>query len=1007
MEKSLKKFLSVAVIAAIAVLGTGCNNNKQSVVSTKSTSTSTSVSTSTSTADNTTWYVTYKGKDYTKDDSFTVYINETVAILAPHYVEDSTGTFTYASSDPSVVTISDKGLLAPIKTGTANVTVTESVGNTKIVFAVTVSNPDLATGGASYAKGTYEERTQILGTLEKYAVDNYLTGLTMFSNGGYVAYNSRYTPKPKEYVTGYGWGTLREGTLDGELPHPITGLDSTYYTIGTTSLPAHANAMDASGSDVSDLAGNIQNSFFSTRLNEESNGYEWYPSLAIDSEKRPVPITVADNGTETVSTDSVPYGTTWRIHVKTGDVKYRTGASASSSDSKIQAAAAYDGTSVKLEDYLTPLKIMLTNYNGMYRGAELTTGTAGFANSAAYYNGTTTNPNNGNLWDETLWEKTAGKSIKTGTDSTGDYIQFELLYPCTQFYAMYYLSSQLYSPLPADFIKIWGAKNFGKFMTGYTPAETTLSTGPYYIEKYTANDALVLKKNASYFHQSDTLASGKTRSVYNIPGVNYKWTGVNTNVKNWFESGSVDSYAPNKDDIAASGDFNTDTGTTSSGISWKRFKTKGDANFKLNVNACTEDEWKYRFGTSGKIFSHASNKYWDVKPYMSNIHFLNFLSFSLDRQSICEARGMTPTQEYLSDNYLIDPESGVSYNSTDTHKAVLADRYNETYGYNPTYAKSELDKVMDDVIVPMGAAGKLNATSSGAGAGTSNNPWKVPIHMAWMNTTDSEDYSDVFDGIKKAFNEEIAETYGGGYTLDIVLDSVSSDYQQVYTNMEHGDFDLGFGAISGNDLDPLSFLEVLKSNNSSSFTLNWGPDTSEVSDNIVYDGKKWSYDSLWQAGTSAVALANDGSIAGVRNTSSKIAITGSSDFYESKNATDQSVTYQISFKSLIEAGASQDMSISIYAGTASNAMENINTLALIGATAANNYVTTVTLPKKLNSYDVTTTTTDSSGNTTSTTTTNNCNVATMKVYYYITINGVKSQMTSTISLPTYYGITNA
>ena len=65
--------------------------------------------------------------------------------------------------------------------------------------------------------------------------------------------------------------------------------------------------------------------------------------------------------------------------------------------------------------------------------------------------------------------------------------------------------------------------------------------------------------------------------------------------------------------------------------------------------------------------------------------------------------------------------------------------------------------------------------------------------------------------------------------------------------MMKGQFDIGFGSISGNTYDPLNFLEVLKSDNSSGFTLNWGTDTNEVTDKLIYDNKFWSFDALWTA----------------------------------------------------------------------------------------------------------------------------------------------------------------
>ena len=64
-----------------------------------------------------------------------------------------------------------------------------------------------------------------------------------------------------------------------------------------------------------------------------------------------------------------------------------------------------------------------------------------------------------------------------------------------------------------------------------------------------------------------------------------------------------------------------------------------------------------------------------------------------------------------------------------------------------------------------------------------------------------------------------------------------------------GQFDLGFGSVSGNSYNPLNFLEVLKSDNSSGFTLNWGIDTNEINvkNSISYKDKAWSFDALWTA----------------------------------------------------------------------------------------------------------------------------------------------------------------
>ena len=119
----------------------------------------------------------------------------------------------------------------------------------------------------------------------------------------------------------------------------------------------------------------------------------------------------------------------------------------------------------------------------------------------------------------------------------------------------------------------------------------------------------------------------------------------------------------------------------------------------------------------------------------------------------------------------------------------------------------------------------------------------ITIEIAWQTTSQFANYGDpIIQMWEEAFNA-VGEAYG--LTLDVTnwAGAVWSDVY--YSKMMVGQFDIGFGSISGNALNPLNFLEVLKSDNSSGFTLNWGADTSVV--NLEYNGVLWSFDSLWQA----------------------------------------------------------------------------------------------------------------------------------------------------------------
>ena len=129
-----------------------------------------------------------------------------------------------------------------------------------------------------------------------------------------------------------------------------------------------------------------------------------------------------------------------------------------------------------------------------------------------------------------------------------------------------------------------------------------------------------------------------------------------------------------------------------------------------------------------------------------------------------------------------------------------------------------------------------------------------------MNTTDPREYgNDIIGYWNTAFQRTNA--YRQGFRINFTQDEGNSDYQVVYDTMRSGMFDLGFGSISGMTSDPLGFMEVLKSDNSSGFTLNYGMDTAvidEAANNaIIYDGKKWSFDALWAASKIGAIVGED------------------------------------------------------------------------------------------------------------------------------------------------------
>ena len=610
-----------------------------------------------------------------------------------------------------------------------------------------------------------------------------------------------------------------------------------YFHNATSQDPTTINAWNVNSSVVSDLSNYITSSYFGKRMKSNKNAYEWYPVLALDKVKgedylRPTPVDVNGKAKTQAGFTENPVGLydTWRIYVKTGEqgLKYRTASSAKASFNKL---------GVELEDYLTPYKLMLTGSTAQIRGAELAGDTSyGIKGAQAFFNKTKTHREDSyidNLWNSSISNGDLG--LKTGTDEVGNYIQISILNPIDDFTAMYTLSSNLYSPIPESFIKsignggedslVSGVEKYGQFNDDNDILKFTLCLGAYYLESWQERQAIVFARDDSWFERV------QNPNRYKIPGVMMRIIDTSTNEEavwqEFADNGTLDAAGiPTKQLQAQKGQAHV-------------YQTKGDSTFKLNINSCTQERWN-------ELFGNDPDSNWTCKAWMSNDNFLKGLFYAIDRKSFAESRGMTPTINLMPDSYMSDPEYGVSYNSTNAHQKAIA-RYQENgidingnavnlYGYS----KSKAITCFKDAVNELSAAGKITQ-------GTSSKPTTIKINIKWMYQTDTSEYGEeIAKYFTDAFND--AGVCGGRVKLEVIQDAVTN-WEDVYNLvMMKGNFDLGFGAISGNTYNPLNFLEVLKSDNSSTFTLNWGADTSVVDEKhpIVYEGEKYSFDALWE-----------------------------------------------------------------------------------------------------------------------------------------------------------------
>lgn len=730
-------------------------------------------------------------------------------------------------------------------------------------ISLTVKNKiDPQKAGKNYAADDVK-RTEILGKLESYAMENFLTGITLFEQGAYVRYNDRIQIPASEYITGYGWGILTEGKLTKPLTHPEIEFP-TYLYSGTSSDPLKINAWDDTGSQVSDLNGYISSSYWSTRM-KGTDAYEWYPVLAKDKVNgkdyvRPTPLQVnpSTGNIEEVELDlskeedKSKTFKKWRVYVKTGaeeGIAYRTNSQLSELSTK------FDGRLIALEDYEFVFQMLLTETSKLTRGSELALDTSyGIKGGQGYYRRTTGKKDA----DEctALWNsmKASGElGISTGTNTNGSYIDIELLSPVNSFYGMYYLSSSLYSPMPREYLEEIGKLNgYTTYMdaakwvygTSKTPfgdtyknafVDNTLCVGPFYLEKWDVEQQQVFKRNDNWYE-----CQGEQRTRYLIPGVVYSVVSQQQEhddaIYQEFKIGKLDSTSIPQSKMSEK--LPTDK------------KNVGDATFKLNVNSCDQARWNSLFGDNGSIRQDGDNTYL-VKPWMANNNFLKGLFWSINRQAFADARGVTPSINYFADAYMSDGEKGKSYNATDAHKEAIKNFHSSTkedYGFNLTKSREFFSMAVQELV----NAGQLELGKS------ASQPTEIHISIKWMYQSDIRDYGDeIGNYFADAFNDP---SVCGGLVKLVIDQSAVQQWDQVYNDyLMRGRYDLAFGAISGNTLNPLNFMEVLKSDNSSGFTLNWGNDTSKVDERtpIIYEDKAWSYDAIWAAADHG-AVVNEG-----------------------------------------------------------------------------------------------------------------------------------------------------
>ncbi len=798
--KNMKKVLSLMLVGAMVVSLAACGNKTGDKTPNTPAATGTPVPTQATQGGTTTpdkpSYV-WDGA-YVEEDDYKAYISYDLEQIGELIEPQLT-----AAQRTSVQTAIEKGKAA-IASAQSVAEVQKAYNN---AYTDVLSGIELANGVESFMKLSRSEKTDILGMLENYGVSTGITGVTLYENGGYVMYNPRITLGTENYIVGYGFGILAEGDITADLEYETNPAWKRYYHTMESSDPGTLNYLNDQGAQVGDLYGYLAAGYFTNFMNATKDGYDWVPELAME-----LPVAVND-------TDGDGAATKWRFQIRTEKegLKYTTG-------SKLASRAAFNNRGVKLEDYITPYKLMLTQANNLYRGSEAANSTSGAIKGAKDYYNASKDGFNADAWKKV--------GVRVYEENGKSYFEIEYTQEYDRFYAMWYSTSSLYMPIPQDFIDLVTVQNYLGFNKTATesPVDNALSLGSFYPEAYNQDQEIVFKKNPNYVY-ADT--------KYKIQGVHVKiFTAAENDASatiNEFLAGHFDSCGIPMDYLSQ---YRTDPRTRT---------TTGDSCFKLNMNATDQATWEALFGVNGTVTQTEKDAYWQLKPVMSNAHFRKGLSYAINRLAYASARGSVPSVDYLSSNYMSDPENGTSYAVTDAHKNAIKNLVEGTdgYGFSVEMARDYFRLALTELE----AEKKITP-------GTPENPTIINIEIAWQRATQEDQYhKELKKYFEDAFNDESVS--GGKYKLsvDFWVGNVWSDVY--YNKMMVGQFDIGFGSISGNSLDPLGFMNVLSSDQeiSHNFTLNWGTDTNDpMSYPLVYNGKLYAFDALFNAANSSAVI---------------------------------------------------------------------------------------------------------------------------------------------------------
>ena len=357
---------------------------------------------------------------------------------------------------------------------------------------------------------------------------------------------------------------------------------------------------------------------------------------------------------------------------------------------------------------------------------------------------------------------------EVGISADGNNVVFEFVPQMSEWNVIYWLSGFTLTPINKALYDSVGDQ-YG------TSAETTAYNGRFFIETYEPDRIIRLKRNPNFWDPGRNNYTGYTFEIINDAEIAFQS----------FLAGRLDATGLT---AARFNEFQTFPGI--------RF-APGATVFRMNLNSMGSVENQREEWPDGS---------WIPEPILQYPDMHKALYFGADRETLAYdvQRTAEPAMYYFTPAYLVDPAGGQSFRDSPFGPSTIENLSPDTSGFNPDAAtaffRSAVRQAVADGHYSRGAV--------------------ITLHLGIQANSEGSLLGAEF--LKESYERLFTDPENN---ISVVIDIQTEPFPNNYFNVIlPGEFDMGFGGISGSQLNAASFFNIFRSGpGRSPFVLNFGP----------------------------------------------------------------------------------------------------------------------------------------------------------------------------------------